>query len=157
MTAFTYNTVGEGQTQALAAALARSCCVGDCILLHGDLGAGKTAFARGFIRELLGESLCITSPTFTLVQAYPLPAGGVVSHFDLYRLRDTAELEEIGLEEALQNGITLIEWPELARDLLPPDALEITLRIGATPEERVIVFSGSPAVWQERLHTLEMV
>ena len=151
MTILTRTVAGEGATAALAAALAPLCRTGDCLLLQGDLGAGKTAFARGFIRALVGDEVEVVSPTFTLVQTYALPCGAQVWHGDLYRLEDPSDLDEIGLEEALQTSITLIEWPELARRLLPLDALAITLRAGVHHDERIIEFSSGSALWQERL------
>ena len=154
MISLSRTTCSEEATSLLAASLALQCQIGDCILLNGDLGAGKTAFARGFIRALAVDSVEIVSPTFNLVQTYPV-AGGMVWHFDLYRLKEAAEIEEIGLGEALQTGISLIEWPELARNFISPDALEVTLSAGHSPNERVIAFSGLPVVWQDRLSQLK--
>jgi tRNA threonylcarbamoyl adenosine modification protein YjeE len=145
----------EAGTRALAAALARQCRPGDCIALGGDLGAGKTAFARGFIQALQATHDEVVSPTFTLVQSYPAADGFLLWHFDLYRLRNPAELDEIGLDEALQTGITLIEWPELARHALPAEALDVTITPGKTPGGRVFEFAGTPAAWQDRLQALK--
>lgn len=100
-------TAGLGRT--LAAVLKR----GDVIALHGDLGMGKTALARAIIRALAGNpDLEVPSPTFTLVQSYALTVP--IHHFDLYRLSDESELEELGLAEAETDGIVLVEWPERA-------------------------------------------
>ena len=151
MTILTRMVAGEGATAALAAALAPLCRTGDCLLLQGDLGAGKTAFARGFIRALVGQDIEVVSPTFTLVQTYGLPDGTQIWHGDLYRLEDPSDLEEIGLEEALQTSITLIEWPELARPLLPLDALTVTLRAGNASDERFVDFTCDSAAWRERI------
>ena len=153
MICLTITSPDEAATGALAAALARQCVNGDCLLLSGDLGAGKTVFARGFIRALTDERMEIVSPTFTLLQTYPIE-GGVISHFDLYRLRSPEELMEIGLEDALSQGITLIEWPEMARNFTPSGALEIGIRMGGAAEERVIEFSGAAEVWQDRLEKM---
>jgi len=139
------------QTHLIAKALARQCRSGDCILLRGDLGAGKTTFARGFIEALCGEQE-VVSPTFTLVQTYPSPAGAIW-HFDLYRVKNPEEIAEIGLDEALTGGITLIEWPEIVQSRLPDDALNVTIEIGSTPDERRITFVG--AGWQSRLELLK--
>ena len=140
----------ESQTQRLAATLARQCLPGDCILLNGDLGAGKTAFARGFIQTLSPASTEIVSPTFNLVQTYP--AGRImIWHFDLYRLKTPQDTQEIGLDEALQSGITLIEWPELAKDVYPPSALHVHITLGSAPDERQLSFSGLAAHWKDRL------
>ena len=109
---------------------------GDLIALWGDLGAGKTAFARGFIharQEAAGLAREeVPSPTFTLVQLYEMP-GGSVWHFDLYRLGNPAEIHELGLDDALAEGITLIEWPERLGPLLPEDRLDLSL--AAAPDE----------------------
>lgn len=145
----------EASTLTLAASLARQCREGDCILLNGDLGAGKTAFARGFVRALCNHVGEVVSPTFTLVQTYPADNGATVWHFDLYRLRHAAEALETGLEEALASGITLVEWPDVARSEFPPAALDVRIENGSTPGERVFTFSGLPAQWQERLQSLE--
>jgi tRNA threonylcarbamoyladenosine biosynthesis protein TsaE len=139
----------------LAAKLARSCHAGDCIALRGDLGAGKTTFARGFIRALSPTSDEIVSPTFTLVQTYPAHGGDMIWHFDLYRLTQAAEAEEIGLHEALQEGITLIEWPELVAGTLPADTLDICLAMGNHPGQRTLTLAGLPAAWHDRLEALK--
>ena len=144
------STSDESQTQRLAATLARQCLPGDCILLNGDLGAGKTAFARGFIQTLSPASTEIVSPTFNLVQTYPA-SGIMIWHFDLYRLKTQQDTQEIGLEEALQSGITLIEWPELAKDLYPPSALHVHITLGSAPGDRQLSFSGLAAHWKDRL------
>ncbi|MFQ6778285.1 MAG: tRNA (adenosine(37)-N6)-threonylcarbamoyltransferase complex ATPase subunit type 1 TsaE [Alphaproteobacteria bacterium] len=90
------------------------------VALHGDLGMGKSEIARAIIRSLRGENTVVPSPTFTIVQNYD-----GISHFDLYRIVDKSELEEIGLQYAIQNDITLIEWPDIAKDLLPENTIHI--------------------------------
>lgn len=152
MAVVTVTVPDEAATRALAARLARQCKPGDCILLSGELGSGKTAFARGFIQSLQVEPEEVVSPTFTLVQTYPVQGGAMVWHFDFYRLRHRDEAVEIGLEEALNAGITLIEWPQLARELLPAQALDVAIRPGDTEGARVFAFAGAPAAWQDRLH-----
>ena len=102
----------EKDTGDLAAQIAARTKVGDVILLQGDLGAGKTVFARAFIRALCDDpALDVPSPTFTLLQTYDTPRGPVW-HFDLYRLKDPEEIFELGWEDALAEGIVLVEWPE---------------------------------------------
>ena len=90
------------------------------VALHGDLGMGKSEIARTIIQTLRGADTVVPSPTFTIVQSYD-----GISHFDLYRVEDPSELVEIGLVHAMRNDITLIEWPEIARDLLPSDTIHI--------------------------------
>src|SRR4051812_13695997 len=101
----------EHDTAALGAALAAEARPGDVIALVGPLGAGKTTLARGFIQKRAGADEEVVSPTFTLVQTYEAP-DAVIWHFDLYRLNDPEEALELGFEEALAAGISLIEWPE---------------------------------------------
>ena len=113
-------------TNKLGQTLARFARLGDCILLRGDIGAGKSAVARAFIRQLLGPDTEVPSPTFTLVQVYDLP-NGEIWHTDLYRLTDTSEAVELGLIEAFEEAICLIEWPEILGDMVPKDALDIHL------------------------------
>jgi len=99
--------------------------VGDCIALEGDLGAGKSTLSRALIRALAEDpDLEVPSPTFTLVQNYELRIP--VAHFDLYRLSDPSELDELGLEEALAEGICLVEWPGKAGRALPKNRIEIS-------------------------------
>lgn len=137
----------ENETQKLAAALAAQCRMGDCILLKGDLGAGKTTFARGFIRALTHSSEEVVSPTFMLVQTYP-----GLWHFDLYRLKHESELQEIGLDEALSQGITLIEWPEIALSRLPADALAVTIHMEQTGARRIHLQNTA---WESRLSCIK--
>jgi tRNA threonylcarbamoyladenosine biosynthesis protein TsaE len=138
-----------GRLAARLAALARP---GDALLLEGPLGAGKTAFARAFLRALTGEAaLEVPSPSFTLVQSYDLPgpgggpAGAQAHHFDLYRLAGPAEVAELGWEEA-REGIVLVEWPDRLDDALRPEgALTVALAHGpGAEEERVATLSGWP-------------
>lgn len=90
------------------------------VALHGDLGMGKSEIAREIIKTLRGADTVVPSPTFTLVQNYD-----GISHFDLYRIGDVSELEEIGLRYAVDNDITLIEWPDVAKDILPENTIHI--------------------------------
>jgi len=90
------------------------------VALHGDLGMGKSEIARTIIQTLRGPDTVVPSPTFTLVQNYD-----GISHFDLYRIVDESELTEIGLTYAIENDITLIEWPEIAKNYLPKNTIHI--------------------------------
>jgi len=118
---------GPAATQALGARIAASLKVGDAVTLQGDLGAGKTTLARAILRSL-GVTEEVPSPTFTLVQYYETP-GLNVRHYDLYRIENPAEVEELGLEEALDDGAALIEWPERALVWMPADRLHVTLSL----------------------------
>ena len=99
-------------TEALGARIAAGLGNGDTVALKGDLGAGKTTLARAILRAL-GVTESVPSPTFTLVQSYETPRL-TLRHYDLYRIRNPREIDELGLEEALEDGAVLIEWPENA-------------------------------------------
>ncbi len=105
------------------------------ICLSGDLGAGKTAFVRGFARAF-GVDKGVSSPTFTLMHRYDGSLS--LKHYDLYRLSDFEELLDIGFEEETESGISLIEWPDGFMDLMPPDRMVITITRGDGDEDRII-------------------
>lgn len=133
------------ETEVLGKILARHLSPGDCLALYGDLGAGKTALARALLQGL-GVTEAVPSPTFTLVQTYET-AELFVSHYDLYRLESPEEVLELGLDDALADGVALIEWPERAGRYLPEDALSITLsNPPAGTEGRLVTITG-PARW----------
>jgi tRNA threonylcarbamoyladenosine biosynthesis protein TsaE len=122
-------------TGALAAALAGIARAGDAVLLDGPLGAGKSAFARAFLRAATDDpALDVPSPTFTLVQAYETRLGPVF-HFDLWRLDGPAALDELGWDEA-SDAVMLVEWPDRLGARRPPRALTLALCSGATPQAR---------------------
>jgi tRNA threonylcarbamoyladenosine biosynthesis protein TsaE len=141
----------EAALGRLARRVARLAAPGDAILLIGDLGAGKTTFARHFIHAL-GIEDEVPSPTFSLVQAYDA-ADFTISHFDLYRLEGERDLSELGLEDALAGGVTLIEWPDRMGSLTPADRLEIELDFGASEGARVATLRGVGA-WADRVRNL---
>ncbi len=115
----------EEDTIAHAQNFAPDLSAGDVICLYGDLGMGKSVFARGLIRALTATPQQeVPSPTFTLVQTYD-SAQGEIWHFDLYRLQNPDEVYELGWEEALGSAISIIEWPTRLGDLLPPDRIDI--------------------------------
>lgn len=116
-------------TDALGARIAASLRIGDVVALNGDLGSGKTTLARAILRAL-GVSETVPSPTFTLVQAYET-ARLAVRHYDLYRVDDVSDMDELGLDEALEEGAALIEWPEHAGARLPQDSLHVALTLDA--------------------------
>lgn len=122
----TFELKTENDTARLAESLASNMAPGDAILLFGDLGAGKSFFARSFIRHLIGPETEVPSPTFTLVQTYQAP-DFEIWHCDLYRLSDESEAIELGLDEALESAVCLIEWPERLGDFAPTDAIELHL------------------------------
>lgn len=154
-------TVTVGETRDLAAALAALAQPGDLVLLAGDLGAGKTAFAQGFGAGL-GVTEPITSPTFMLAQQY---AGRLtVHHLDVYRLDQLAEVAELGLAELLDDGgVVLIEWGDAILPVLPNEYLEVRLSFAPGPdapddERRIVLRSVGPS-WARRqvslLHAIE--
>jgi tRNA threonylcarbamoyl adenosine modification protein YjeE len=126
---FSFSLADESATQRLGATLARALRPRDLVALEGDLGAGKTTLARAILRAASGDpALIVPSPTFTLVEVYDTPKGAFW-HFDLYRLEAPEQVFELGWEEALAEGIVLIEWPERLGALLPRPALTVTLSI----------------------------
>lgn len=139
----------EAETARLAAALAKRARIGDVIALQGDLGAGKTAFARAYIRALTGADIDVPSPTFNLVLVYD-SAVAPVWHFDLFRLEDPEEIHELGIDEAFADGISLIEWPDKAAGVLPADRLTVDMRAADGDSLRHIAVRGSDS-WAARL------
>ena len=135
---------GPDATKALGARIGAALRPGDAVALAGDLGAGKTTLARAILASL-GVSETVPSPTFTLVQRYDTEKLSV-SHFDLYRLKKPAEMDELGLDDALESGAALIEWPERAQERLPADRLRVDILADAG--ERRAILSG-PARWLE--------
>ena len=140
-------------TDALGAALAATRPARAVLHLHGDLGAGKSTLARALLRAL-GVSGAIRSPTYTLVERYPLGAGGEAWHLDLYRIGDGAELEFLGLDGD-EATLWLVEWPERGAGFLPPPDVRVDLEI-AGAGRRAGFAAGSPAgaEWLERLRVL---
>lgn len=132
----------EAETRRLGEDLALCLAPGDCVALHGDLGAGKSTLARALLRAMADDDdLEVPSPTFTLVQTYALRLP--VAHVDLYRLGDASELDELGLDEVLETGVALVEWPERALDSLPKDRLSLTFKF--VEQGRHVVIEGSEA------------
>lgn len=148
------SVLDEAGTVRVARALAHVAGARDILALHGDLGSGKTAFARGFVRALTRADEEVPSPTFTLAQTYPVN-GLVIHHFDFYRIESPDDAWEIGVEEAFADGIALIEWPERVAGILPADRLDVYLE--ASPDgsdtARRIVLSAGPS-WERRLEDI---
>ncbi len=120
----------EEDTIKIAQDLAKEIRENDVIALHGNLGMGKSVFARALIRACTDDpELDVPSPTFTLVQLYDTPKGQI-AHFDLYRLEDPEEIFDIGWEDALSTGITIIEWPDRLGPYLPRERVDIHLQAG---------------------------
>ena len=139
----------EAATEALAVRIAEISGVGDLIALHGNLGVGKTVFARAFIRSRAGADEEVPSPTFTLVQPYdcePVP----IYHFDLYRVNQPDEVLELGFEDAMADGTVLVEWPERLGPYLPRDRLDVEIHQGGSPGSRLIRLTGQ-GYWLARV------
>ncbi len=118
----------EIETTQIAANLAERLSSGTVVALYGTLGAGKTAFCRGFIQSLTHTETEVPSPTFTLLQTYDTEKCPIY-HFDMYRLKAPEEAYEIGIEDAFAEGISLIEWPEKLGYLLPKNHISVTIEI----------------------------
>jgi tRNA threonylcarbamoyladenosine biosynthesis protein TsaE len=139
-------------TRSLAGAIAALATAGDIILLAGELGAGKTAFAQGFGAGL-GIDEPIVSPTFTLARQYQ--GSLMLHHLDVYRLERFAEMDDIGVAELLDgNGVVLIEWGDAVAPALPNDYLEITLTYGEGDDDRDIELRCVGSRWAARERVL---
>lgn len=122
---FLINCKTEEKTINLGRELSKICRQGDVLALNGTLGMGKSVLARAFIQELCGK-IEVPSPTFTLVQMYDTP-NFEIYHFDLYRLKSPEEIFELGIEEAMYEGVCLIEWPEKMAGYLPKKAIKVNI------------------------------
>ena len=121
-----YNSNSPKETENIAKAFSKELKTGDVVCLNGDLGTGKTAFVQGLVKAL-GYAEPISSPTFTIVNCYE-GARLPIYHFDVYRIEDSDEMYEIGYEEYVYgDGISLIEWSEKIKDILPCDRYDITI------------------------------
>lgn len=146
-------TAGVDATRELAAAVSELCRAGDVVLLSGDLGAGKTAFAQGFARGL-GVREQVTSPTFTLARRYEGRLG--LNHLDVYRLDSLQEALDLGLAELVDEGaVTVIEWGDVVIPALAADYLEIRLSFGPTDSDRAFFLQPVGQAWQHRAIALE--
>lgn len=142
-------------TARLAKHLGRLLQQGDCVLLEGSIGAGKTHFARALIQSLLQVYEDVPSPTFTLVQTYD-STKGEIWHSDLYRLTQVDEVFELGLEDAFDTAITLIEWPDRLGDLAPPNALHLSFEPDPKHhDQRHLKLAWQDDKWTARLKDLK--
>ena len=141
--------------ERLGAAIAPRLRPGEAVCLWGPLGAGKSTLARGLIRALTSPDEEVPSPTFTLVQSYDAP-GLTVTHFDLYRLTSAGEAFELGLDEALEAGAAVIEWPERLQGRLPGDRLDVVISFssGGAAAGRLVRLQGHGS-WSSRADQLE--
>jgi len=138
-------------TAAIAAAVADLVVEGDLIALVGGLGAGKTAFTRD-LAQTLGVSQRVTSPTFTLANRYE--GRLVVNHLDVYRLEGAGESRDLGINELLDDGVTLIEWADVIMAALPPARLDITFGFGDADDDRTLNLEPLGAAWNGRAEAL---
>ncbi|MDQ4090868.1 MAG: tRNA (adenosine(37)-N6)-threonylcarbamoyltransferase complex ATPase subunit type 1 TsaE [Actinomycetota bacterium] len=146
-------TTSVDDTRALAAGVAALAAPGDLVILAGDLGAGKTAFAQGFAQGL-GVEEPVTSPAFILVRTYEGRLRMV--HLDVYRLDTMQELVDLGIAELLDEGaVTLIEWGDAVAPGLPADFLEVRLEAGAGPDDRRVTIRSVGPAWPPRARALK--
>lgn len=155
-TTFLANNIDD--TKALAiqlASLSRTAGMSEplCITLNGEVGAGKTTFSQFFIGALTGNSE-IQSPTFLIIKIYET-ADFPLHHMDFYRLEHEAELEELGLDEYFGHGICLIEWPDIAKNNLPDERIDIYIEHGKQPGQRKFVFAAKDD-WHKRLNNIHL-
>ncbi len=148
-------SVSPAMTRAIGAAVAAQLHPGDVVVLTGDLGTGKTVFAQGVGRGL-GVTEQIVSPTFALVREYENLVP--FRHLDVYRLDREQEAIDLGLDELFDGAVTVIEWGEGVRSLLPPDRLEVTLELlppdAADDDTRLLVLVGVGTRWSESMDSL---
>jgi tRNA threonylcarbamoyladenosine biosynthesis protein TsaE len=132
-----YSSDSVERTEAIAAELAAMLTGGECLALHGDLGAGKTQFVRGLVRGLGGSPRSVSSPTFVLLNVYP--RGRLkVFHLDAYRVGGADDFEAIGFGELLeQGGVVVVEWAERVRELLPARCISVHIRPVAKTARRI--------------------
>lgn len=153
---FIFRSLSPDRTKKLAEGLSSHLSARDVILLDGPIGSGKTHFSRALIQARLAAEGApvedVPSPTFTLVQRYD--AGPVeILHADLYRLTHPYEVEELGLFDAFESDICLIEWPDRLADLAPKDALILRFKQGPQDDARLLELSGNET-WQTRLRPI---
>ncbi|MCB4379142.1 tRNA (adenosine(37)-N6)-threonylcarbamoyltransferase complex ATPase subunit type 1 TsaE [Synechococcus sp. MU1644] len=144
----TFHWPSEEETTRAGAALGPLLRAGDVVLLEGDVGAGKTHFARAVIQSILLEPEDVPSPTFTLVQVYDT-RNGALWHTDLYRVLADTEIDELGLMDAFEDAICLVEWPDRLGPLTPTKALTITIQHDG--KGRTATLQWTDPRWSDRL------
>ncbi|WP_299600827.1 tRNA (adenosine(37)-N6)-threonylcarbamoyltransferase complex ATPase subunit type 1 TsaE [uncultured Tateyamaria sp.] len=144
----TFHWPSEEETTRAGVALGPVLRAGDVVLLEGDVGAGKTHFARALIQSVLLEPEDVPSPTFTLVQIYDT-RNGALWHTDLYRVSADTEIDELGLMDAFEDAICLVEWPDRLGPLTPATALTITIQTAG--EGRTATLHWTDPRWLDRL------
>lgn len=143
------------ETRLAARAIAAQIRPGDVYTLSGELGAGKTTFAR-FVLQALGIDEDIPSPTFTLVQTYATADSQSIWHFDLYRIETPEDTFELGIEDAFEEGVSLIEWPEKMGPYLPAERLELYFSFTeAKGGRRLSIIPVGPS-WESRLDRMNL-
>lgn len=124
-----YEVKNEEESKLLARKIALHLRSNDILAFKGDLGAGKSFLCRQIIKNLCGEHVTVVSPTYNLLQIYETRDSRTIYHFDLYRLKNSAEIYELGIEDALADNICLIEWPEIIEFMLPKNIIYINIQI----------------------------
>ncbi|MFW2542809.1 tRNA (adenosine(37)-N6)-threonylcarbamoyltransferase complex ATPase subunit type 1 TsaE [Primorskyibacter sp. 2E107] len=150
----THTLPSPEHTSALARRLGADLHPGDIVLLSGGIGAGKTHFARSLIQSLLIEPEDVPSPTFTLVQVYDT-RHGELWHSDLYRLSGPDDVVELGLVDAFETAICLIEWPDKLEDLMPQNALSLRFTDGPTEAARLLTMDWTDPRWTPVVRNLQ--
>jgi len=141
MSITTHILENEQDSKELASKIANDIKPNDILTFSGDLGAGKTFLCREIIKNLCGQETKVISPTFNLLQTYDYKNCSIY-HFDLYRLKHTSEIYELGIEEAFSGHICLIEWPELINNILPEDSMHINIEISGNTQRKISIKSS---------------
>jgi tRNA threonylcarbamoyladenosine biosynthesis protein TsaE len=140
----TIRTTSAEETMSLGEELGKRLRPGDVVALFGDLGAGKTTLTKGIARGM-GVAADVHSPTFTLIHEHPGPIP--LYHIDLYRLANEEEVEWIGIDEYMcGDGVTIIEWADRMQSMLPPERLDIDLRMKGETEREMVFRTGNPRI-----------
>lgn len=149
-----FDLATEADTAVLGREIADQLVAGDTVTLSGPLGAGKTVLARAIIRRFAPREE-VPSPTFTLVQTYETQ-NFTISHVDLYRVKTPSEIRELGLDEALERGVLVIEWPDRMNEQLPDDRLDIMFEATEGEDETRLMKLVGRGSWAARLKTLRL-